>query len=154
MNYYSLTDQQFALIEPIFTQERDRRGRKPLISDRLALEGVLYILREGCRWRALPDFFGNWMTVFMRYKRWIERGVLWKVLMRLQKAHVLEVKVAFMDITMVRAHCDAAGVCKKGGQALGCSKGGLRGKAPFTCRQLRTIIGHVFVGRAGERAQV
>lgn len=118
MNYYSLTDQQFALIEPIFTQERDRRGRKPLISDRHALEGVLYILREGCRWRALPDFFGNWMTIFMRYKRRIERGVLWKVLMRLQKAHVLEVKVAFMDSTIVRAHRHAAGARKKGGTKL------------------------------------
>lgn len=112
--YYSLTDQQFELIEPILQEERDKRGRKPSISDRHALEAVLYILREGCRWRALPDFFGNWMMVFMRYKRWVERGVLWKVLMRLQKANALEVRVAFMDSSVVRAHRHAAGARKKG----------------------------------------
>ena len=112
--YYSLTDEQFALIEPILLDDRDRRGRKPTISDRHALEGVLYILREGCCWRAMPDFFGNWMMVFMRYKRWVERGVWWKVLMRLQKANVLEVKIAFMDSSVVRAHKSAAGAQKKG----------------------------------------
>ena len=112
--YYSLTDKQFALIEPILQEERDKRGRKPTISDRHALEGVLYILREGCCWRALPEYFGHWMMVFMRYKRWIERGVWWKVLMRLQKAKVLEVKVAFIDSTMVRARKHTAGARKKG----------------------------------------
>lgn len=121
--YYSLTDAQFGLIEPILQEERDRRGRKPTISDRHALEAVLYVLREGCRWRALPESFGHWMMVFMRYKRWVERGVWWKVLMRLQKAHVLEVKIAFMDSTVVRAHRHAAGAQKKGGcQALGRSQ--------------------------------
>jgi len=40
------------------------------------LEGVLYILCEGCGWRAMPEVFGHWMMVFMRYKRWVERGVL------------------------------------------------------------------------------
>ena len=111
--YYTLTDRQFALIESILKEERDKRGRKPGISDRHALECVLYILREGCRWRAMPEVFGHWMTVFMRYKRWVERGVWWKVLMRLQKARVLEVSVAFMDSTVVRAHKHAAGARKK-----------------------------------------
>ena len=72
--YYSLTDRQFALIEPILQEERDKRGRKPTICDRHALETVLYILREGCRWLALPECFGHWMMVFMRYKRWVDRG--------------------------------------------------------------------------------
>ena len=112
--YYSLTDEQFALIEPILKEERDRRDRKPTISDRHALEAVLYILREGCRWRAMPEIFGHWMAIFMRYTRWVERGVLWKVLMRLQKANALEVRVAFMDSTIVRAHRHAAGARKKG----------------------------------------
>lgn len=92
---HSLTDRQFALIEPLLREERDPRGRKPGISDRHALEGALYILREGCGWRAMPAEFGPWMAVFMRYKRWVERGVWWKILMRLQKAGVLTVSIAF-----------------------------------------------------------
>ena len=116
--YYSLTDRQFALIEPILQEERDKRGRKPTISDRHALEAVLYIFREGCRRRALPECFGHWMLIFMRYKRWVERGVWCKLLMRLQKAKVLEVKVAFMDSTVIRAHRHAAGARKKGAAKL------------------------------------
>ena len=114
-DYYCLTDKQFERIEPILRQECDKRGRKPKISDRHALEGVLYVLREGCRWRAMPEVFGHWMTVFMRYKRWVERGVWWKVLMRLRKANVLEVKVVFMDSSVVRARRHAAGARKKEG---------------------------------------
>ena len=111
---YSLSEAQFALIEPILKEYRDNRGRKPAISDRHALEGIFYILREGCRWRALPEAFGHWMQVFMRYKRWIERGVWWKILMRLQKADVLKVEISFMDSSIVRAHRHAAGARKKG----------------------------------------
>lgn len=117
-NLYSLTDKQFALIEPILQEERDPRGRKPKISDRHALEGALYILREGCRWRAMPEAFGHWMMVFMRYKRWVERGVWWKVLMRLQKAGALEVSIVFMDSSVIRAHRHAAGARKKGAAKL------------------------------------
>ena len=117
-NLYSLTDKQFALIEPILQEERDPRGRKPKISDRHALEGALYILREGCRWRAMPEEFGHWMMVFMRYKRWVERGVWWKILMRLQKVGVLKVSVAFMDSSIIRAHRHAAGARKKGAARL------------------------------------
>lgn len=113
-NYQTLTDEQFALIEPILKEERDPRGRKPTITDRQVLDALFYILREGCRWRALPPHFGQWMAVFMRYKRWVERGVLWKILMRLQRANVLKVKIAFMDSTVVRAHRHASGASKKG----------------------------------------
>ena len=63
---------------------------------------------------ALPEAFGHWMMVFMRYKRWIERGVLWKVLMRLQKVGALKVSVTFMDSSVIRAHRHAAGARKKG----------------------------------------
>lgn len=115
---YSLTDKQFALIEPILQEERDARGRKPKVSDRHALEGALYILREGCRWRSMPEFFGHWMVIFMRYKRWVERGVWWKVLMRLQKVGVLQVNVTFMDSSVIRAHRHAAGARKKGAAKL------------------------------------
>lgn len=91
---YILTDEQYALVEPILREERDPRGRKPKVSDRHALEGILYILREGRRWRNLPEDFGHWMMVFMRYQRWVERGILWKILMRLQKAGALKISIS------------------------------------------------------------
>ena len=109
---YNLTDEQFALLEPLLQEHRDPRGRKPQISDRHAIEGILYVLREGCRWRALPPEFGHWMQVFMRYKRWVERGVWWKILMRLQQARAVKVEITFLDSSLVRAHRRAEGGLK------------------------------------------
>ena len=54
----------------------------------------------------------------MRYKRWVERGVLGNVLMRLQKVGVLQVNVTFMDSSVIRAHRHAAGARKKGAAKL------------------------------------
>lgn len=71
------------------------------MDDRQALDALFYVLREGCRWRALPEYFGHWMTMFMRCKRWVE-SELWKALMRLQRTKALEAKIAFMDGMMVR----------------------------------------------------
>lgn len=113
-NYQTLTDEQFALIEPILKEERDFWGRKPIITDHQVLDAFFYILHKGCRWRALPPHFGQWMALFMRYKRWVERGMVWKILMRLQRANVLKVTIAFMDSAVVRAHRHASGASKKG----------------------------------------
>lgn len=42
--YYSITDQQFELSEPIIQEESDRRLCKPSISARNALRAVLYAI--------------------------------------------------------------------------------------------------------------
>ena len=34
---------------------------------------------EGCRWRALPEVYGPYTTVFNRYNRWSQRG-LWQAI--------------------------------------------------------------------------
>jgi hypothetical protein len=31
---------------------------------------ILYVLREGCRWRALPRDFPNWNTVYYHFRKW------------------------------------------------------------------------------------
>jgi len=110
-----LNDRQWFVIEGILQAERDPRGRKPLVSDRTVVEAVFYVLREGCRWRALPAEFGSWMRVFMRYTRWVESGLWWKILMRLQHAKALKVELVMMDGTNIRAHRVAAGARIKRG---------------------------------------
>jgi transposase len=36
---------------------------------------VLWIVRTGTPWRDLPAFFGNWNTVFKRYRDWVKADV-------------------------------------------------------------------------------
>jgi putative transposase len=44
-------------------------------TNRLFLEGVLWIARVGAPWRDLPETFGNWHSVFQRFRRWALKGV-------------------------------------------------------------------------------
>ena len=45
--------------------------------DRRVISGIIHRFREGCRWRALPEEYGPYTTVFNRYNRWSQRG-LWQ----------------------------------------------------------------------------
>ena len=41
--------------------------------NRLFLEAVLWRVRTGVPWRDLPSDFGNWNSVFQRFRRWVRR---------------------------------------------------------------------------------
>jgi putative transposase len=55
------------------------------IDQRAAFDGVIYRLRTGCQWNALPQEFGDDSSVHRTLQRWIKRGVLhrlWAVLVK------------------------------------------------------------------------
>ena len=59
-----ITDEQWALIEPHLPKlprRKDGRGR-PWRSDRECLEGILWILKTGAQWKALPKEFPGYAT--------------------------------------------------------------------------------------------
>jgi putative transposase len=76
------------------------------------LEGILWVLRTGAPWRDLPSAYGPWESVYTRFSRWSESGVL----ARLFAALALErdAEGFLIDATIVRAHQDASGAAKKG----------------------------------------
>ena len=39
------------------------------------LSAVLWITREGASWRALPEVYGYWNTIYRRFGRWCDTGV-------------------------------------------------------------------------------
>lgn len=75
-NYPSdLTDGQWRKIRGLLPP-RANRGRKPL-DRRWVLNAILYVVRTGCQWRALPKDFPKWQTVYTVFWRWRHQGV-WK----------------------------------------------------------------------------
>ena len=56
-----LTEKQFAKIENLMPTPR----RKPEVSNYDFLCALLYIIENGCKWRALPNEYGNWHTIFI-----------------------------------------------------------------------------------------
>ncbi|MCC6679484.1 MAG: transposase [Phycisphaeraceae bacterium] len=49
-------------------------GPKP-ISNRPVLEGLLWVLRSGARWKDMPDGFPSYSTCRRRLIEWEEQGV-------------------------------------------------------------------------------
>ncbi len=55
-------------------------GRKPKDA-RLVFEGIVYVLRTGCQWKALPKHFGSVSAIHTRFLQWEKVGFfenLWK----------------------------------------------------------------------------
>lgn len=71
-----LTDEQWLLIEDLFPWEPPtRRGGRPQVPPRACLEGILWVLRTGARWKDLPERFPSFTTCWRRFKEWTESGV-------------------------------------------------------------------------------
>lgn len=104
-----LTDAQFAAIAPLLPTT----GRPPKYSHRRVLDAVLYMLSSGCSWRQLPLQYGHWHTIYTRFKRWSEAGVMDRVMAELQRRNIIGLRVVFLDSTIVRAHQSASGAPKK-----------------------------------------
>ena len=54
------------------------QGRKPMPA-RKALEGIFYVLRTGCQWKALPREYGSGSTVHRRFQEWLAAGFFEKI---------------------------------------------------------------------------
>jgi transposase len=79
-----LTDDQWLLIADLFPwNPPEPQGGRPPIPPRPCLEGILWILRTGARWKDLPRSFPGYATCWRRLKVWTESGTIQKAWARL-----------------------------------------------------------------------
>jgi transposase len=71
---WRVPDELWALAEPIVRPPAQPKGGRPWADSRRALDGVLYVLRTGCQWRAVPAEFGPGTTLHDRFQRWVASG--------------------------------------------------------------------------------
>ena len=110
-----LTEKQYEQISHCFPMPR----KPPVMNNLEVLNALLYVLENGCKWRALPPEFGRWHTVYMRLSRWAKSGVLQNVFLYLQKIGMIriDVRVVSLDSTSVKVHPDGMGALKKQGNS-------------------------------------
>jgi transposase len=74
-----------------------------------------YIDKNGCTWRALPEKFGNWNSIYSRFRYWITRGIFDRIEqeLRCQSIEVKGIKALALDSTYVKVHPDGTGAPKK-----------------------------------------
>jgi transposase len=112
MTATDLTDAEWELVGPLLATGRGRPGHE----NRRYLDGILWRAREGARWRAIPERYGKWNTVWRRFARWRDLGLFEAVLAALAGSGAAEERVQMIDATVVRAHQHAAGA--KGGRTV------------------------------------
>jgi transposase len=56
-------------------RRRSPKGGRPPVADRRAMSGILYRLRTGCQWDAIPSEFGSRSTCYRRFVEWTRAGV-------------------------------------------------------------------------------
>ena len=79
------------------------------------LNAILYVAEQGCKWRGLPNRFGNWHTIYTRMNRWSKTGVLDRLFQKLQQAQIVRIRIeaVSLDSTMVKVHPAGTGALKK-----------------------------------------
>ncbi len=73
------SDAQWVVIEPLLPPLA-RRGRPVAHARRDVLDAILYVVRTGCAWRALPVDFPPWQTVYWYFNQWEQQKVTEKIL--------------------------------------------------------------------------
>jgi transposase/heme-degrading monooxygenase HmoA len=95
-----LTEAQWEAMRHCLPARRAGKGR-PRADDRRTLDGILYVLRNGCRWQDLPPGYGNAVTCWRRFARWEADGTwerLWTALLATMDAQDRQAwALAFVD---------------------------------------------------------
>jgi transposase len=107
-----MDEEDWAHTLAVFRACLPRRGRKAA-DDRLFLEALHFFTVENVRWRALPERFGHWNSVWKRFERLSKAGVFEAFFETLASMSSSAHLIQMFDSTIVRAHVSAAGA--KGG---------------------------------------
>lgn len=106
-----LTAEQFKQIEGLLPRQRGNVR----LGNLQVLNAILHVAANGCKWRALPERYGNWHTVYTRMMRWSKAGVLDRVFEQLQRQRLMQIRIETisLDSSIVKVHPDGTGARKK-----------------------------------------
>lgn len=106
--YQDIPDELWDLIQPVLPPEKPNfKGGRPQVERRRALAGIVYRLRTGCQWKALPKEFGSGSAVHRRFQAWVAAGVfrdVFEALLRFyHELHGIDWTWASLDSAIVKA---------------------------------------------------
>jgi len=104
-----LSEAQMRQIEPYFPLSHG----VPRVDDRRVLSGIIFVIRNGLRWRDAPKEYGPHKTIYNRFIRWSRLGVFNRIFAALS-ARGGEPDQLMIDATHLKAHRTAASLLKKG----------------------------------------
>ena len=105
---WRIPDALWERIEPLLPVEGPHaKGGRPWTPARQCMDGIFYVMRTGCQWKAVPRVFGAPSTVHERFQLWRAAGIfeiLWQHgLAEYDKVHGLDWEWQAMDGAMTKA---------------------------------------------------
>ena len=105
---FELNDEQWQLIKDLFPESTvGPQGGRPPVASRPCVEGILWMLRSGARWKDIPSYFPSAATCWRRHRDWTRSGVwekAWaRLARRLHRAGRLNHEESFADGTFAPA---------------------------------------------------
>jgi len=104
-----LSEAQMRRIEPYFPLSHG----VPRVDDRRIISGIIFVIRNGLRWRDAPAAYGPSKTIYNRFIRWSRMGVFNKIFAGLAAKGGTPDRL-MIDATHLKAHRTAASLLKKG----------------------------------------
>jgi putative transposase len=104
-----LSEAQMRRIEPYFPLSHGI----PRVNDRRIISGIIFVIRNGLRWRDAPKEYGPHKTIYNCFIRWSRLGVFSRILAELT-ARRGKPEQLMIDATHLKAHRTAASLLKKG----------------------------------------
>lgn len=108
-NLFWLSDAQLGRIEPYFP----RSHGVPRVDDQKVISGIIFVLKNGLRWRDAPSEYGPHKTLYNRFVRWSRLGVFNRIFAGLA-GKAGQPDRLMIDATHLKAHRTAASLLKKG----------------------------------------
>lgn len=93
-----------ARLQPYLPKSHGREG----VDDRRVLSGIIFVNRNGLRWRDAPREYGPAKTLYNRWKRWSDKGIFIRMMEGLAAPHARERKTIMIDATYLKAHRTAS----------------------------------------------
>ncbi len=104
-----LSEGQMVRISPFFPLSHGM----PRVDDRRVIRGIIFVIRNGLRWRDVHSSYGPHKTIYIRFIRWSEMGVFGRIFVELAKGGG-DTEELMIDATHLKAHRTAASLLKKG----------------------------------------
>ena len=104
-----LSEAQMRRIEPHFPLSNG----VPRVDDRRIISGIIFVIRNGLRWRDAPAEYGPSKTIYNRFVSWSRMGVFNRIFAALS-AKGGKPDQLMIDATHLKAHRTAASLLKKG----------------------------------------
>ena len=108
-NLFWLSAAQMRRIEPWFPLSHGM----PRVDDRRVISGIIFVIRNGLRWRDAPKDYGPPKTIYNRFVRWSRLGVFNRIFAELAGKGGRSERL-MIDATHLKAHRTAASLFKKG----------------------------------------